>query len=257
MNTHPRDEPPGQNHCMLRRLRAFAQTTTYLGVAVIASIWCGAILLKREEHERAAADGVRQGSNLARVFEEYIARVIGGADSVLLTLRESYERDPKQFDITRSIGPVRLRNNLVMNFGLIDAGGRVKHSTVLLDLRTLESMSDRDYFRFHADSPADELYISKPMIGRMTGAAIFQLTRRVTARNGAFGGVVLASNDIRQLEKFYNSIDIGHAGIVELMGFDGIIRARSGLDPAAQSFVGQSGAEARLFSLFRQAPVGS
>ena len=101
---------------MLRRLRAFAQTTTYLGVAVIASIWCGAILLTREEHERAAADGVRQGSNLARVFEEYIARVISGADSVLLTLRDSYQQDPKNFDIARLASGARAQINPVLQW---------------------------------------------------------------------------------------------------------------------------------------------
>ena len=69
---------------MFQRLRAFAQTTTYLGLAVIVSIWCGVFFLTHEEHERAFEDGVRQGRNLARVFEEYISRVIGGADSVLL-----------------------------------------------------------------------------------------------------------------------------------------------------------------------------
>ena len=53
---------------MSQRLRAFAQTTTYLGVAVIASIWCGVFFLTHEEHERAYQEGVRQGSNLASRF---------------------------------------------------------------------------------------------------------------------------------------------------------------------------------------------
>src|ERR1700730_17673242 len=68
---------------MLQRLRAFAQTTTYLGVLVIAGIWGGVSFLTHEQHQRAYAEGARQGSNLTYVFEQYIARVIGGADSGL------------------------------------------------------------------------------------------------------------------------------------------------------------------------------
>src|SRR5262249_4087384 len=40
-------------------------------------------------------------------------------------LRHALRRSRCLFDITRSVGPVRLRNNLVMNSSLIDAGGRL------------------------------------------------------------------------------------------------------------------------------------
>ena len=55
-----------------------------------------------------------------------------------------------------------------------------------------------------------------------------------------------AAIDIVELEKFYNSIDIGRGGIIALVGFDGIVRARSGRDPAAHDLVGQSAARTRL-----------
>ena len=110
---------------MSQRLRAFAQTTTYLGVAVIASIWCGVFFLTHEEHERAYQEGVRQGSNLARVFEEYIGRAIGGADSVLLTLRDSYEHDPSHFELARLVNNINLKNNLISQFGIVGPDGLV------------------------------------------------------------------------------------------------------------------------------------
>jgi diguanylate cyclase (GGDEF)-like protein/PAS domain S-box-containing protein len=240
---------------MLQRLRAFTQTTTCLGLAVIASIWCGVLFLTYEEHERAFEDGVRQGRNLGRVFEEYISRVIGGADSVLLMLREAYEHDPKHFDIARPFSHTQLQNNLVTNFGIIGPDGLIKLTT-MQSIRSPEPVGDRDYFRFHAHSTNDELHISKPLLGRLTGTAIFQLTRRLTAPDGSFGGVIVASVDIAQLEKFYGSIDIGHDGIISLIGFDGILRARSGRDPGAKNFVGRSAAPSKVFSLLRESPSG-
>lgn len=86
---------------MLQRLRAFAQMTTYLGIAVIVIMWCTVFYLAYEEHEEAAQIAVQQGGNLARIFEEYIARVVGGTDATLLALRELYQHDPQHFDIVR------------------------------------------------------------------------------------------------------------------------------------------------------------
>ena len=172
---------------MFQRLRAFAQTTTYLGVLVIAGIWGGVFLLTHEEHQRAYAEGVRQGGNLARVFEQYIARVIGGANSGLLALRESYEHDPENFDLARQVSRTQFQNNVIMQFGIIGPDGGIKRSSIR-STRSAEGVSDRKYFRFHANSTTDELYISAPMVGRSSGRLIFLLTRRLTAPDGSFGG---------------------------------------------------------------------
>jgi len=53
---------------MTKWFQTLAQTTTYLGVVVIAIIWGGIYLLASQEHERAYQDAVRQGGNLARVL---------------------------------------------------------------------------------------------------------------------------------------------------------------------------------------------
>src|ERR1700739_2612740 len=91
---------------MTERLRAFRQSTTYLGVAVIAIVWGGIYLLTCQAHQRAYQDAVRQGSNLTRLLEEYIRRVVQSADSELLALRRAYQSDPQHFDIARWVaGP--------------------------------------------------------------------------------------------------------------------------------------------------------
>ncbi|MGP0094229.1 MAG: putative bifunctional diguanylate cyclase/phosphodiesterase [Xanthobacteraceae bacterium] len=225
-------------------------------MVVIAGIWGGVFFLTHEEHQRAYAEGGRQGSNLARVFEQYIARVIGGADSGLLTLRESYEHDPQNFDLAGQVNHTQLQNNVVTQFGIIGPDGLIKGSSIR-PIRSAESVSDREYFRFHANSTTDELYMSVPLIGRTSGRLIFLLTRRLTAPDGSFGGVILAAIDIVQLERFYSSIDIGRGGVISLIGFDGVIRARSGRDPVAKDFVGQSVIRTKVFTLYRQSPTGT
>jgi diguanylate cyclase (GGDEF)-like protein/PAS domain S-box-containing protein len=239
---------------MFQRLRAFAQTTTYLGVAVIALIWCGVIYLAHEEHARAYEDGVRQGSNLARIFEGYISRVMGGADSTLLALRELYKRDPKHFDITSPIGHNQFQD-VVVGYGLVDRDGLLKFTSVP-SAQSPESVKDREHFRFQAVADNDELYVSKPAFGRITGRLLFFLSRRLTTSEGSFNGVMVATIDILQLQEFYNAIDIGRGGVISLVGFDGIIRARSGGDPSTQSFVGKSVGQTQALSRFQQSPTG-
>jgi diguanylate cyclase (GGDEF)-like protein/PAS domain S-box-containing protein len=241
---------------MSQRLRAFAQTTTYLGVAVIASIWCGVFFLTHEEHERAYQEGLRQGSNLARVFEQYIARAIGGADSVLLTLRDSYEHDPSHFELARLVNNIKLKNDWISQFAIVGpdgfvgtlSGGR-PHSN--------QPMSDRSYFRFQANAQRDELFISEPLVGRASGNRVIVLSRRLTARDGSFGGVIRAAIDISELQRFYDSVDIGKGGIIALVGFDGIVRARTGRDPATRAYVGQSIPQSKMSQIYRQSPAGS
>jgi len=62
---------------MSNRILTFAQTTTYLGVAVISIIWGGIYSLDHQERDRDYRAAVRQGSNLTRVLDQYITRVIG------------------------------------------------------------------------------------------------------------------------------------------------------------------------------------
>ena len=240
---------------MFQRFRAFAHVATYLGAVVIAGIWIGAFYLATKEHRRAYEDGIRQGDNLARVFEEYISGVIGGADGMLLTLRDSYERAPRDFKIPSQIHHKQLQN-IIRGFAIVGTDGLYKLSSAQDRLSNI-NVSDREYFRFHANSNADEIHISEPFVGRVSGRSIFQLTRRLRKANGSFGGVILASIDIRQLQQFYSSINIGPEGIVSLVGFDGVIRARSGRDPAAQDFIGKSIPQTKLFALYRQKSAGS
>jgi PAS domain-containing protein len=241
---------------MSQRIRAFAQTTTYLGVVMIVAIWAGVYFLGTQAYDRAYEDGLRQGSNMARVFEEYIARAISGIDSELLVLRKLYQQDPAHFRFDDWIDGATMRNNLTVHFSVTGANGILKLSS-LGPIRSTIDLSEREPFRVHIDSTTDELYISQPAIGHLSGKASIQLTRRLPTPDGSFDGIIGASLDIVELEKFYNSIDIGREGIIALVGFDGVIRARSGRDAAAKDYVGQSLSGRAMFWQFRKSPAGS
>ncbi len=240
---------------MTKRMRAFRQTTTFLGVAVIAILWGGIYLLASREHERAYQDAVRQGSNLTRVLEEYIRRVIRQSDSSLMALRRAFENDPENFDLATWAKINQPHSDLTVQFGLSSPAGFIRQSTQG-PVTTPVYVGDRPHFQFQVEHPGDELYISAPIIGRLSQKETIQFSRRLTRPDGAFDGVAVTSVDVRQIESFFSSLDIGHGGIVSLVGLDGILRARGGSDPDTQRFTGRSVAQSPVFAALPNAPHG-
>src|ERR1700704_2307000 len=107
-------------------IRAFTQTTTWLGGVMIATIWGAVYYLTNETHQRAYEDGLRQGSNLAYVFEEYVSRVIRGTDSELLVLRKLYEQDGASFDFAGWIASAGVRDELTVHLSITGPDGVIR-----------------------------------------------------------------------------------------------------------------------------------
>jgi diguanylate cyclase (GGDEF)-like protein/PAS domain S-box-containing protein len=241
---------------MVKWHQALWQTTTYLGVAVLAIIWGGIYLLANEAHERAYQDAVRQGNNLTRVLEEYIRRVVQGTDGALLALRRAYLKDPQHFDVANWVARTQSHNDLTVNFGIAGPDGFVRRSSYG-PLSSPIYLGDRANFQFQIEDRSDRLYISAPVVGRVSGKLAIEFTRRLSKPDGSFDGVVASSLDVLQLEKFFSSLAIGHGGVVSLVGSDGIVRARGGPDPDLHRLAGVSIIHSPLFAAVSHNAIGS
>ena len=208
------------------------------------------------ERERAYDDALKRGRNLAGVFDEYISRVINAIDDELLVLRKIYAKNPSHFDLTTWLDNKTILGSLTVHFSISDSQGMIELSS-LGPVRSTVDIGNVEAFRTQLNSKSDDLYIGAPVVGHLSGKLSLQLTRRLMKPDGSFAGIIGASLDVAQLEKFYNSIDIGPAGIITLVGFDGIIRARSGHNPVSSGFIGQSTSQTKLFELIRNSPIGS
>lgn len=242
---------------MVHWRHAFAQPTTYLGIIAIIIILGGAFFLEKEESQRAYEDGIQRGANLTRVFEENISRIFYGTDSQLLLLRKLYQRDPRDFDLAGWISNTTLDNDLVVQFTIVGPDGKPLSSSLRL-IPSATYVGDRDYFLAHVNSSTDDFYISAPIVDRVNNKTTILMSRRLTTSDGSFGGVIFASLDVLRLQKFYNSIDVGQNGIISLVGFDGIIRARGGnnSDTKTSDYVGRSVSSSKLFELYPQSSSG-
>lgn len=233
-------------------LRPWSQPATGFGVAMIAVIWISISLQLAVERERIRLDTIQDTSNLARVFEEHIVRTIAETDWELQLLRASYRQHP-DFDLRNWLASPSLQSGLLSQIRILGADGRLLAVSGGLTLPIVD-YSDRDYFRFHAEAPSDDLFVSKPLFGRTNKKWLIELSRSIRGDDGSFQGVIGASVDPAYLAKFYESIDVGRHGAIMLAGLDGIVRASAGLEADA---VGQSVQGSQLIQKAAQADAGS
>lgn len=218
---------------------------------MIAVIWGSVIFHLNVTHEKDLQGAKQQTANLARTFEEHIARTIRGIDGTLIVLRTMYEKDPKTFAFVDWSKGTGLVSDAVLQYAIIDTAGRLVASS-LGEVPALD-LSDREHFRAHLNSTADILFIGKPVVGRASGKASIHLSRRFNDPSGSFGGVIVASLDAAQLTKFYETIDIGRDGAIGLSGLDGHVRASRGFKKKITQLAGRSDVLKRIDA----APTGT
>lgn len=222
-------EPMAMPFSWRRLVHAAMQTTTALGLTalVVGNLTCAIYFDRQKANELDAAH--IDASNLNTAFEQHIVRAIQNIDQALLVARAEIEREPDRLTAQDLAKRDYFPKDLAIQLALIGADGWMRSSN--LQSSGAVDLNDREHFRVHADTPKDELFISKPVLGRVSQVWTIQFTRKLRDAQGQFAGVLVASLDPNILSRLYNSIDIGKSGAITLFGLDGVVRARSGMTP--------------------------
>jgi len=233
-------------------LRALLQPAPLFGIAIVAIFWIGLALLLNAERSKAEESAIQRGTSLVLLFQENTIRLFKGVDQTLLMLRLAYEENPQNFDLRRWIDRTAFLGELTIQATLIGPDGYMRATTTdysgpPLDLR------DREHFQSHLKATTDELHISRPVTGRVSGKQTLQLTRRLRQADGSFGGVVVASIDPAFVERFHRSVNLGPQDGITLRGLDGVTRASHGV--AVENYE-QAASPTPLAHALSQAPQG-
>lgn len=203
-----------------------------LSIFMLTGLW-GAIAWQihrdREDAIRTAEIELR---NLVRAFAEHTAKSLEGADQAIRFTRNEYLERGRDLDIASYLSQKKIIGSAYHLLSVIGPDGFVTHSSQpfqRVDLR------DREHFRVHATDTVDKLFISKPVLGRVSKKWSIQLTRRIDMPDGSFGGVVVLSLSPDYLTRFYSEVDLGRDGAITLVGDDGFVRARASQDDAIGS----------------------
>lgn len=203
-------------------------TRAVLGVvvpalALVAMAWMFIHGLVGYERAHTVREAERENANLALALEEHTARTIGSARELLEFVAEEYAEHGRAMNLQELARARSLDGSFITSVAILDAAGNV----AVGDQGSFTgNFSDRDYFRYHRDTPGVGLLIGKPVQGRLTGRKVILVTRRIEDSDGRFAGVAAVGLNPDYFGEFYRQMDIGANGMVLLVGLDGITRAR-------------------------------
>ena len=187
-------------------------------------------------------------SNLAQTLASQAQASIKQADTLLFTLVDRLEID----GITQGQVPrlerllTAQRSELSQIHGLFvyDEQGRwIANSNGAV--MPGANNADREYFIFHRDHPDRGPHIGPSIKSRSTAEWIMTVSRRVNHPDGSFAGVALVTLYLSHFLALYDSIDMGHNGVINLIADDASIVVRR---PFNEAEVGSSVAKGPLFT---------
>ena len=230
------EDLPPMNQVDLRK-RPLPSRLLWLAALVLVSITVTAAAMAIwDRHEDVFASYQREMTNLRITLAAQAARLVQAVDLVLQeTQREVLANgitDPEQFKqrmaTQESYHFFHTRGkNLPQadSISLVDADGMVINGSHSWPYPVFD-VSDRDYFQYLRDHDDAGVFVSMPVHGKLTGAWIFFLARRIDGPHGEFLGVVLAGIKTSYFEEFYQAITLQEGGSVAILRKDGTVLAR-------------------------------
>ncbi len=202
---------------------------------IVAALWAALIFYGSQSEKLAIAQGRSDASNLTMALRENVRGTIGTIDQLMIAIITENNESGEEFHIPAWVKTSSLLQKVGAQVSIAGPDGVVIASSLGLSGRT--NLSDQPHFRYHLAPSAAQPYISVPVFVRDSGKWSIQVTRRIARRDGSFGGVTVVSIDPHYFSKFFYDLDVGQYGVIDLVGLDGIVRARRShdtQDPAGQ-----------------------
>lgn len=160
----------------------------------------------------------------SQVFTEFSRSTIRRVNEVILDIRTQWTGDWKSFAtlIQRRQGII---DDLTFQVTVIDSDGIMIFSN-LAKPATRVDLSQRVHFRVHKQAgDADHLYISTPVLGKVSGKWSIQFTRPIL-KNGKFNGVLVVSVSPDLFSQFAEKLQLGKGGSATMVKTTGELMAR-------------------------------
>lgn len=228
--TRPPDRGDGKSppaggpsyRCRIRPLNAAIAAACLLAVAALWLITLQRIAFERDQ---AVAAAMKSNSNLAIAFEQQVFRTLKAAEQVAVFVRDRYLQQGPAVDLRKLIDQQLIRDSLFSIVSVVSEDGSILSSTSRQASSAI-SYADREFFFAHRTPGTDTLYISQPVLGRVSNLWQIPMSLRISRPDGSFGGVVVMSVPPTDFTDFYLQADLGQQGLLELSSLDGRVLSR-------------------------------
>ena len=211
------------------RFRRLRVGTVALGVVVILAFAGSSAYDAWRAYNNSLVANERELGELAGALAEQTALAWDGIDLLLRDTASWYQREgrnlaPEHLDADLATRAAGLRQVRLLT--IVDAQGIQRYRSRGTSPPNLD-LSDRSYFIAHRDRAAVGLFMSEPLVTRSENRAGIVLSRRIENDAGGFAGVVTASVDFEDLERFYAALDPGEGSAIQLLTKDGTLLVRN------------------------------
>lgn len=199
--------------------------------ACFSSIWIAVTWVRvnrwvLNDRKATITAAVQRNSNLAVALEQYAIRTIDNADAVLQLVKKEYERVGNTINLVNLLDSNVINARFFMAVTIFDEKGKIIVANIFPAPDAGVNITDRDYFKYHIQHPADSLSIGKPVVSRTLGKAVIPFTRRINKTGGGFGGIVSVQIEPAAFTSFYADANLQPHDFISFIAPDGTTYAR-------------------------------
>lgn len=204
-----------------------------VGIALIVGLWAVIIFASHIDGQTAIDRARAQGHNLSAAFASESTRMMDAISSAMELIagrvREEWEHGQGTLDAERLTADIAAVARPVIRAGLIGPDGTMIFSTMPRAVADL-NFKGRAEFDVHQKPGSPPLFIGHPIMETQGQPITLPVTRRVSAADGTFLGVLMFSLSPGHVTRLHQSVDLGRRGTLAIICPDGAIRARFSAD---------------------------
>jgi PAS domain S-box-containing protein len=209
------------------------RTVWAIALALVLLLMAAFVIVQQTvSNERAQAFASAQDINSKMVLsdEMRIRSLLVSFDKVLLVLRKDFAENPRlsRQALLLRLDELKVDDELSPRISFVGAAGEVVLSTARSgdDQKFQINVADRAYFQMQKTAQGDLLDVGAPIKSRITGKWVVPLTRRITRKDGAFGGLMSMTVDPALFTDPFEQTSLGANATRAIIGLDGYTRMR-------------------------------
>ncbi len=194
----------------------------FLAVFALALIWSATvemIKLRRFDADHAAAASSRE---LLATYEAQVVRALHEIDQTLNLVKYWHEEARGSGTLAELRDKGLLPPDLFFIVSIADRRGVVADSTRTSRQR---NVAEEDYFSSQRETESEAPSVGRPT-RESTGQSSLRFSRRLSAPDGTFDGVVIVAVDASYFVSGYDTKKLGARGVLGIVGSDGTTRVR-------------------------------
>ncbi|MEX3957058.1 EAL domain-containing protein [Trinickia sp. EG282A] len=197
-----------------------------LGLLVLVLLWTVISARLSVERESTYREAAASAAILSAALEQHTIKAIHQVDQITRFVKFEFEKNPEHFDLRSTVEKGVVQSDTLVQVSIINEHGTLVASTAEVNPAPID-LSDREHFKVHEHENDDQLYISTPVLGRVSHQWTLQMTRRLNHLDGSFAGVVVVSENPGYFTSdFYNNAAIGKDGVIAVVADSGAVLAR-------------------------------